>query len=69
VYDSARVGRNKQIRKKIAGHRRMIDEHRTKIERERQSSTPREYLIAYWQKRIRDVDFQISRLEEQLRRH
>lgn len=69
VYDSARVGRNKQIRKKIEGHRRMIDEHRTKIERERQASNPRDNLIAYWQKRIRDVDLQISRLEEQLRRH
>jgi hypothetical protein len=63
------VGRNKQIRKKIEGHRKMIDEHRTKIECERQAPNPREYLIAYWRKRIRDVELKISRLEEQLRRY
>jgi len=47
----------------------MIDEHRTKIECERQAPNPREYLIAYWRKRIRDVELKISRLEEQLRRY
>lgn len=36
----------------------MIAEHHAKIERERQSPNARDYLIAYWQKRIRDVELQ-----------
>jgi hypothetical protein len=41
------VGANKQIRKKIAGHRSMIAEHEAKIRKERESSAPREHLIDY----------------------
>jgi len=44
------MGRNRQIRKKIEGHRRMVAEHRAKIEQELDSLNPREGLIAYWQR-------------------
>jgi len=63
------MGRNKEIRKKIQGHREMVREHQTKIEREQRSPNPRVYLIAYWEKRIREVEDRIRHLEEQLRRH
>ena len=63
------MGRNKNLRKKIEGNRRMIREHRAKIAQELQSANPREFLIAYWEKRIRQVELRILRLEEQLRRH
>jgi hypothetical protein len=63
------MGRNKNLRKKIEGHRRMVRQHRAKIERELQSTAPREFLVAYWEKRIREVEGEILRLEERLRQH
>jgi hypothetical protein len=63
------MGRNRQIRKKIEGHRRMIAEHRGKIRQELDSSNPREGLIAYWQRRIRQVEQEILHLEQKLRKH
>jgi hypothetical protein len=63
------MGRNKEIRKKIKGHRRMVEEHRAKIEREVGSLSPRLDLIAYWEKRIREVEQRILGLEELLERH
>jgi hypothetical protein len=63
------MGRNKDLRKKIDGHRRMVQQHRAKMAQERQSTNPREYLIVYWEKRIHEVDREILRLEEQLRQH
>jgi len=59
---------NREIRKKIAGHRSMIAEHEAKIRKEQESSTSREHLIAYWQRRIEEVKLRIARLEEKLRR-
>jgi hypothetical protein len=69
VYDIGLMGRNKDMRKKIDGHRRMVREHLAKIEHELQSTSPRQFLIAYWEKRIHEVELEIFRLEEQLRRH
>lgn len=62
------MGRNQEIRKKIEGHRRMVLEHRAKIESELKSSNPRRELIAYWERRIERVEREILRLEERLRR-
>ena len=69
VYDIGLMGRNKDIRKKIDGNRRMVREHRAKIAQELQSTSPRQFLIAYWEKRIRQVELRILRLEEELLRH
>jgi len=63
------MGRNKEIRKKIQGHRAMVLEHRAKIEKELRSSDPRGYLITYWERRIHEVEQRIIHLEDQLRRH
>ena len=63
------MGRNKEIRKKIEGHQRMLAEHRAKIQRELDTAKPRRELIAYWERRIRDVDQRILLLEEKLRKH
>jgi ubiquinone biosynthesis protein UbiJ len=62
------MGANKEICKKIAGHRSMIAEHEAKITKEWESPTPREHLIAYWQSRIDEVKLRITRLEEKLHR-
>jgi hypothetical protein len=62
------VGANKEIRKKIAGHRRMMAEHEAKIRKERESSVPRENLISYWQRRIDEVKRRIGHLEDKLQR-
>ncbi len=63
------MGRNKEIRKKIDGHRRMVREHRAKVEEERGRQNPDYGLIANWERRIRIVEMEILRLEERLRRH
>ncbi len=47
----------------------MVLEHRAKVEKELQSPNPRQSLIAYWHKRIRQVELAILSLEEKLRRH
>ncbi|HUU13204.1 MAG TPA: hypothetical protein VM182_05785 [Terriglobia bacterium] len=69
LQDAAVMGRNKQIRKKIEGHQTMVLEHHAKIQKELRASNPREALIAYWERRIRQVEQEILRLEERLRRH
>ena len=61
------MGANKEIRKKIAGHRSMIVEHEAKIRKEWESSAPRQHLIFYWQRRIDEVKLRIAHLEEKLR--
>jgi len=63
------MGRNKEIRKKIEGHKRMLAEHRAKIQRELAAAEPRGELISYWERRIRDVEERILRLEERLQKH
>jgi len=63
------MGRNKEIRKKIDGHRRMLREHRAKVEEEGKRPNPDYHLIANWERRIRIVEMEILRLEEKLRRH
>jgi hypothetical protein len=69
LQDAAVMGRNKQIRKKIEGHQRMVLEHHGKIQKELSAPNPREALIAYWERRIRQVEQEILRLEEKLRRY
>jgi len=69
LYDAGGMGRNKEIRKKIEGHQRMLAEHRDKIERELGTAEPRRELIAYWERRIQDVHQRIVLLEEKLRKH
>jgi hypothetical protein len=63
------MGRNKEIRKKIDGHRRRVREHRAKVEEEQRRPDPDYGLIANWERRIRIVETEILRLEERLRRH
>ncbi len=45
----------------------MILEHQAKSEGERRAANPREHLIGYWQKRVREVEARISHLEKLLR--
>ena len=63
------MGRNKEIRKKIDGHPRMVREHGAKVEEEQKKPNPDFDLIANWERRIRIVEMEILRLEERLSRH
>ncbi len=47
----------------------MVLEHQAKIKEGLEFSNPRESLMAYWQKRIRQVELKIFHWEEQLRPH
>jgi hypothetical protein len=47
----------------------MVAEHRAKIQQELDAAKPRPELVAYWERRIRDVEQKILRLEEKLRKH
>ncbi len=64
-----RMSRNKDLRGKIAGHKRMVLEHREKVEKELRSDNPNRDVIALWQKRIQIVEEEILHLEKKLRRH
>ena len=46
------MGRNRILRRRIAGSQRMIEEHESKICRERMKTQPDEDLIAHWQHEI-----------------
>jgi hypothetical protein len=63
------VGRNKEIRKKVEGHRRMVLDHQVKVRQELKKPDPDYGLIANWEKRIHIVEMEIIRLESKLRRH
>jgi hypothetical protein len=63
------MGRNQEILKKIEGHRKMVREHRAKVEGELRKPNPDRGLITYWQKRIHIVELEILRLEERRRKY
>jgi len=56
------VGRNLDLRRRIAGSQRMIEEHENKIRRERIKTQPDEDLIAHWQHEIEVRKQQVVRL-------
>jgi hypothetical protein len=60
------VGRNKDIRKKIQGHRRQIALHEEKIQRELSKPNPDYDAIRDWQTHIRKHEMLIERLEKKL---
>jgi hypothetical protein len=47
----------------------MVLSHSAKIQRELNAAKPRHELIAYWERRIRDVEQKTFRLEEKLGKH
>ena len=63
------MGRNKDLRKKIAGRRRMIREHEEKIRFELSKPCPDEFLIAHWRSEIKVVEETIIALTRRLERN
>jgi predicted nucleic acid-binding Zn-ribbon protein len=63
------MGRNKDLRKKIAGRRRMIERHEEKIRAELSKPLPDESLIAHWRSEIEAVEQKITELTRRLERN
>jgi len=62
------MGRNKDLRKKIAGCQAMILKHEEKIRAELVKDYADESLIASWQREVRAWSETIARLTRRLRR-
>ena len=62
------MGRNKRIRKDVAGLERALRKHEEKIEIERARPTPNSGRIAHWEAEIQSFKKQIDRLLRRLRR-
>lgn len=62
------MGRRRRIKKKIAGHRRDIQEHERKNEDEMAKPNPNENLIRLWRKQIANAERQIEKLERRIER-
>ena len=62
------MGRNKDLRKKIAGLRDIIAEHETKIRVELSKDNPDESLIGYWEREIATWKATVARLTRRLER-
>lgn len=60
------MGRNRKLRKRIAGLEEQIALHRAKIERERARATPNQRLLRKWEKDIAVWERQIARLKAKL---
>jgi len=62
------MGRNKHIRKRIAGQQRVIREHEDKIAEELRQSTPDIRLIRKWERDVDKAQRLMRDLEEKLAR-
>jgi hypothetical protein len=62
------MGRNKDLREKIAGRQSVIEEHQQKIREERMKPHPDEEVIAGWQHEIATQRAAIARLSRRLTR-
>ena len=62
------MGRNKDLRKKIAGYEAVIAEHEAKIRKELVRDQPDEGSIAGWKREIQVLRESVSRLTRRLKR-
>ena len=62
------MGRNQDLRRKIAGREKVIEEHEEKIRRERMKPASDESLIDHWQREIDARRSEIARLTRRLKR-
>ena len=63
------MGRNKDLRRKIAGRKRMIERHEEKIRIELSKPRPDESLIAHWRSEIEAVREKVTELARRLERN
>jgi len=62
------LGRNKDIRKRIAGYYEAIAAHEAKIKSELAKDEPNEGRIAYWQREVAGLNATVARLKRRLKR-
>lgn len=62
------MGRNKDLRKRIAGLEDIIAAHEVKIQAELGKGKPDEAMIAYWEQEIASWKATVARLSRRLRR-
>lgn len=62
------MGKNKQLRKRIRGQFRVVEEHQQKITRELEKESPDMRLIRKWNKDIDRAQKLMRELEEKLAR-
>lgn len=62
------MGRNKELRKKIAAQREVIEDHEEKIRRERLKPMPNESYIRGWRREINPATEKIEDLVRRLKR-
>ena len=62
------MGRNKDLRKAIAGQKRVIERHEAKIRAERMKARPHEQSIAGWRREIEAANSRIAKLIRRLKR-
>jgi len=63
------VGKNKEYRKQLEGHKQALSEHLNKIskEQERPFALQDQGLIGYWEKTVANCRQQIAKLERRLK--
>ncbi len=62
------MGRNKELRRKIAAQEKVIEHHLEKIRRERMKSNPDEGVIRTWQREIATARKKMDLLSRRLKR-
>jgi hypothetical protein len=62
------MGRNKELRKKIAAQRVVAEKHEEKIRREREKPEPDEGVIRTWQREIAAARNKLDSLTRRLRK-
>ena len=62
------MGRNKELRKRIAAQREVIEDHEEKIRRERMKPMPNESYIRGWRREINTATEKIEDLVRRLKR-
>jgi hypothetical protein len=60
------MGRNKRLRKRIAGQLRVVSAHREKIESELRKPAPDRGYIRKWEREIDIAEKNVRKLQEQL---
>ena len=62
------MGRNKELRKKIAARRKVAEEHEEKVRQERIKPEPDEGLVRTWEREIAAARKKIDQLTRRLER-
>jgi hypothetical protein len=62
------MGRNKNLRKAIAGQQKVVEGHEAKVREERKNSQPSEEYIANWEREIEVAKARVAHLMRRLKR-